>query len=142
MAQMQIQKLVDSFNPVAASNVMCRFTISVGWDGQLYDCDFNQMLELNMDHGAPDHIKNFNLNSNRNRRIVTGQHCYGSTAGAGSSCGVESINIDFEEGLVVLQVTDPENISEEEIRTKIEKAGFTPREIVFSRKNEKPDKDD
>jgi len=56
--------------------------------------------------------------------------------------GVESINIDFEEGLVVLQVTDSENISEEEIRTKIEKAGFTPREIVFSRKNEKPDKDD
>ncbi|MCH8033024.1 MAG: heavy-metal-associated domain-containing protein [Bacteroidetes bacterium] len=56
--------------------------------------------------------------------------------------GVESINIDFEEGLVVLQVTDSENISEEEIRTKIEKAGFTPREIVFSGKNEKPDKDD
>jgi len=56
--------------------------------------------------------------------------------------GVESIIIDFEEGLVVLQVTDSENISEEEIRTKIEKAGFTPREIVYSRKNEKPDKDD
>lgn len=56
--------------------------------------------------------------------------------------GVESINIDFEEGLVVLQVTDSENISEEEIRTKIEEAGFTPREIVFSRKNEKPDKDE
>ena len=56
--------------------------------------------------------------------------------------GVESINIDFEEGLVVLQVTDSENISEEEIRTNIEKAGFTPKEIVFSRKNEKPDKDD
>ena len=56
--------------------------------------------------------------------------------------GVESINIDFEEGLVVLQVTNSENISEEEIRTKIEKAGFTPREIVFSGKNEKPDKDD
>ncbi|MCH7769562.1 MAG: arsenosugar biosynthesis radical SAM protein ArsS [Bacteroidetes bacterium] len=82
-----MQKLVDSFNPVAASNVMCRFTISVGWDGQLYDCDFNQMLELNMDYGAPNHIKNFNLNSIRNRRIVTGQHCYGCTAGAGSSCG-------------------------------------------------------
>jgi radical SAM/Cys-rich protein len=82
-----MQKLVDSFNPVAASNVMCKFTISVGWDGQLFDCDFNQMLELNMDHGAPNHIKNFNLSSIRNRRIVTGQHCYGCTAGAGSSCG-------------------------------------------------------
>jgi len=56
--------------------------------------------------------------------------------------GVESINIDFEEGLVVLQVIDSENISEEEIRTKIEEAGFTPREIVFSKKNEKLDKDD
>ena len=56
--------------------------------------------------------------------------------------GVDSIFIDFEEGLVVMQVTDSENISEDEIRTKIEEAGFTPREIVFSRKNEKPDKDD
>ena len=82
-----MQKLVDSFNPVAASNVMCRFTISVGWDGQLYDCDFNQMLELNMDHGAPPHIKDFDIEKIRNRRIVTGQHCYGCTAGAGSSCG-------------------------------------------------------
>lgn len=82
-----MQKLVDSFNPVAAANVMCRSIISIGWDGQLYDCDFNQMLELNMDHGAPDHIRDFNINSIKNRRIVTGQHCYGCTAGAGSSCG-------------------------------------------------------
>ena len=56
--------------------------------------------------------------------------------------GVESINIYFEEGLVVLQVTDSENISEEEIRTNIEKAGFTPKEIVFSKNNKKPAKDD
>ncbi len=56
--------------------------------------------------------------------------------------GVDSIFIDFEEGLVLMQVTDSENISEEEIRTNIEKAGFTPKEIVFSRNNEKPDKDD
>ncbi len=56
--------------------------------------------------------------------------------------GVDSIFIDFEEGLVVMQVTDSENISEEEIRVKIEEAGFTPKEIVFSGKNEKPDKDD
>jgi len=55
---------------------------------------------------------------------------------------VDSIFIDFEEGLVVMQVTDSENISEEEIRVKIEEAGFTPKEIVFSGKNEKPDKDD
>lgn len=82
-----IQKLVDSFNPAAASNVMCKFIISVGWDGQLYDCDFNQMLELNMNHGAPEHIKNFDMELITNRRIVTGQHCYGCTAGSGSSCG-------------------------------------------------------
>ena len=56
--------------------------------------------------------------------------------------GVDSIFIDFEERLVVMQVTDSENISEEEIRVKIEEAGFTPKEIVFSGKNEKPDKDD
>ena len=56
--------------------------------------------------------------------------------------GVDSIFIDFEEGLVLMQVIDSQNISEEEIRTKIEEAGFTPREIVFPRKNEKPGKDD
>lgn len=82
-----MQRLVDSFNPAAAANVMCRFTISVGWDGQLYDCDFNQMLDLNMDHGAPKHIRDFNFSLIEKRRIVTGQHCYGCTAGAGSSCG-------------------------------------------------------
>ncbi len=82
-----MKKLVDSFNPIAASNVMCKFTISVGWDGQLFDCDFNQMLEMNMDHGAPSHIKDFDVSLITNRTIVTGQHCYGCTAGAGSSCG-------------------------------------------------------
>jgi radical SAM/Cys-rich protein len=82
-----MQKLIDSFNPTAASNVMCKFTISVGWDGQLYDCDFNQMLELNTDHGSPKHIKDFDFSVLEKRRIVTGQHCYGCTAGAGSSCG-------------------------------------------------------
>ena len=82
-----MQKLVDSFNPVAASNVMCRSMISIGWDGRLFDCDFNQMLEMNMDHGAPSHIKDFDASLIKNRRIVTGQHCYGCTAGAGSSCG-------------------------------------------------------
>lgn len=85
--QSYMHKLVDSFNPVAAINVMCRSIISVGWDGQLYDCDFNQMLELNMDHGAPSHIKDFDVSLIKDRRIVTGQHCYGCTAGAGSSCG-------------------------------------------------------
>jgi radical SAM/Cys-rich protein len=82
-----MQKLVDSFNPSAAANVMCKFTLSVGWNGDLYDCDFNQMLELNLNHGAPRNIKDFDLKALFNRRIITGQHCYGCTAGAGSSCG-------------------------------------------------------
>lgn len=82
-----MHKLVDSFNPIAAVNVMCKFTLSVGWNGQLFDCDFNQMLEMNLNHGAPDHIQNFNLAMLEQRRIMTGQHCYGCTAGAGSSCG-------------------------------------------------------
>ncbi len=53
----------------------------------LYDCDFNQMLELTLNHGAPNHIKDFDLNKIQFRKIVTGQHCFGCTAGAGSSCG-------------------------------------------------------
>jgi radical SAM/Cys-rich protein len=82
-----MQKLVDSFNPIAASNVMCKFTLSVGWDGYLYDCDFNQMLEMKVNHGAPKHIREFNNDKLVGRKIITGQHCYGCTAGAGSSCG-------------------------------------------------------
>lgn len=82
-----MQKLIDSFNPSAALNVMCKFTLSVGWDGLLFDCDFNQMLEMNLNHGAPNHIRNFDLAKLEQRGIITGQHCYGCTAGAGSSCG-------------------------------------------------------
>lgn len=82
-----MQKLIDSFNPSAALNVMCKFTLSVGWDGALFDCDFNQMLEMNLNHGAPNHIRDFDITKLEQRRIITGQHCYGCTAGAGSSCG-------------------------------------------------------
>ena len=82
-----MQRLISAYNPKAAAGVMCRYTLSVGWDGALYDCDFNQMLELNCNQGAPDHINNFNFEELRVRRIVTGLHCYGCTAGAGSSCG-------------------------------------------------------
>lgn len=80
-------RLVSSCNPAAAANVMCRNILSVGWDGKLYDCDFNQMLGLSVNHGAPTHIKEFELSGLSNRQIVTGIHCYGCTAGAGSSCG-------------------------------------------------------
>ncbi len=78
--------LVRAFNPAALRSVMCRTTLSVGWDGTLYDCDFNQMLRLPTDHGAPDHIFAFDIGKLANRRIVVGNHCYGCTAGAGSSC--------------------------------------------------------
>ena len=81
-----MEKLVFAFNPAAAANVMCRNTISVGWDGFIYDCDFNQMLELKVDCSSK-HIAQFNLQQLANRSIVVNQHCYGCTAGAGSSCG-------------------------------------------------------
>ncbi len=82
-----MNKLVDAFNPAAAAAVMCRTTVSVGWDGTLYDCDFNQMLDRTVGYGAPVHVSAFSEEAFRNRRIVTGEHCYGCAAGAGSSCG-------------------------------------------------------
>jgi radical SAM/Cys-rich protein len=82
-------KLVNSYNPAAANNVMCKNTLSVSWEGYLYDCDFNQMLEMKVNHGAPTHLRDFNVELLEGRKILTGQHCYGCTAGAGSSCGGE-----------------------------------------------------
>ncbi len=81
-----MEKLTAAFNPAAASNVMCRNTVSIGWDGFLYDCDFNQMLELKVD-AKGKHISAFNSQELNKRSIVINQHCYGCTAGAGSSCG-------------------------------------------------------
>ena len=82
-----MEKLVNSFNPTAAEGVMCRNTISVSWDGYLFDCDFNQMLELPVASPAHQHIRDFNARALTERDIVLNQHCYGCTAGAGSSCG-------------------------------------------------------
>ncbi len=81
-----MEKLKNAFNPAAAQNVMCRNTISVGWDGFLYDCDFNQMLEMKV-ASTSKHITQFNLDALKNRQIVLNNHCFGCTAGAGSSCG-------------------------------------------------------
>ena len=78
--------LRKSFNPATLSGLMCRYQINIGWDGTLYDCDFNLALGLPVNHGAPDHVKSFSLSELNLRRIVTGEHCYGCTAGAGSSC--------------------------------------------------------
>ncbi len=81
-----MSKLLAAFNPAAAANVMCRNTLSIGWDGFIYDCDFNQMLELKVDCNSK-HIADFNLIELSKRSIVVNQHCFGCTAGAGSSCG-------------------------------------------------------
>jgi radical SAM/Cys-rich protein len=85
--QRYMDLLVAAFNPRAADGVMCRTYLSVGWDGTLYDCDFNQMLEMPADHGAPRTLSAL-LAAGRAlpRRVVTGRHCFGCTAGAGSSC--------------------------------------------------------
>ena len=77
--------LVESYNSSAVANVMCTNTVSVSWDGWLYDCDFNQMLGLKV-ASKSKHISNFNEDELRNRNIIISQHCYGCTAGAGSSC--------------------------------------------------------
>ena len=81
-----MEKLITAFNPAAAANVMCRNTISIGWDGWMYDCDFNQMLELKVDIKGK-HIGEYNQQDLNTRDVVLNQHCYGCTAGAGSSCG-------------------------------------------------------
>ena len=79
-------ELINAFNWSAVDHVMCRNTLSVGWEGRLYDCDFNQMLALPVDHGAPSHIDIFDFDLLKTRRIVIANHCYACTAGAGSSC--------------------------------------------------------
>lgn len=80
-------KLVNAFNPATVSGLMCRHLISVDWQGNLYDCDFNQMLELPLAEEMPPTIFDFSLEKLQNRKISTANHCFGCTAGAGSSCG-------------------------------------------------------
>jgi radical SAM/Cys-rich protein len=82
-----MEKLTTSFNPDSVDGLMCRNLISVNWDGRLSDCDFNQMLDLPVEGAAPQTIHEFDLALLSRRRVVTGMHCYGCTAGAGSSCG-------------------------------------------------------
>jgi len=77
--------LVEAYNPSAVENVMCTNTISVSWDGWLYDCDFNQMLGLKV-ASKIKHIKDYNEEALTDRNIIVSQHCFGCTAGAGSSC--------------------------------------------------------
>jgi radical SAM/Cys-rich protein len=84
-------RLVTAFNPGAVDGLMCRTLLSVGWDGRLYDCDFNQMLELPVASGPPRHIRDFQAAALEARSIVVGRHCFGCTAGAGSSCGGSTV---------------------------------------------------
>jgi radical SAM/Cys-rich protein len=81
--------LESNFNAASLDQVMCRKLISVGWNGLVYDCDFNQMLEMPMldEHGKPLHIASLELDQVSTREIAVGDHCYACTAGAGSSCG-------------------------------------------------------
>lgn len=80
--------LIDAFNPSTIDGLMCRNTLSVSWDGYIYDCDFNQMLDLKV-ASSTKHIKDFNMADLMTRKVVLNQHCYGCTAGSGSSCGGE-----------------------------------------------------
>jgi radical SAM/Cys-rich protein len=84
-----MQLLVEAYNPGTIEGLMCRNTISVSWDGYLYDCDFNQMLDLKVATKNSKHIDEFDIEQLKQRNIVLNQHCYGCTAGAGSSCGGE-----------------------------------------------------
>jgi radical SAM/Cys-rich protein len=92
--QRYVEVLVNAFNPATIAGLMCRNTLSVSWDGRLFDCDFNQMLELECqpsngqsNQNQPMHIRNFSPERLAHRQIVTGRHCFGCTAGSGSSCG-------------------------------------------------------
>ena len=85
--QAYMDKLVAAFNPATIDGLMCRYTLSVAWDGRLYDCDFNQMIELGTAAGVPSTIFEAEEAALAHRPIVVGQHCFGCTAGAGSSCG-------------------------------------------------------
>jgi radical SAM/Cys-rich protein len=83
-----MQLLIDNFNPATIAGLMCRNTISVSWTGEVFDCDFNQMLKMNWRNGTgPLHLWDLDPAAVENREIQTGNHCFGCTAGAGSSCG-------------------------------------------------------
>jgi radical SAM/Cys-rich protein len=83
-----MHQLVDAFNPATLSGLMCKNTLSISWDGFMYDCDFNQQLDLKFT-GKAKHINDFDFEEIINRKIIINNHCYGCTAGAGSSCGGE-----------------------------------------------------
>ncbi|MBI1938945.1 MAG: arsenosugar biosynthesis radical SAM protein ArsS [Ignavibacteriales bacterium] len=82
-----MEKLINAFNPLAASGIMCRSLLSVSYDGRIYDCDFNQMLNMQVFVDKPMTVFDFDYNKLVSRKIIFDSHCFGCTAGAGSSCG-------------------------------------------------------
>ena len=84
-----MQTLTGAFNPAAIDGMMCRDTLSVSWDGRVFDCDFNQMLDIPIVNaeGAPLHVRELRLDELRASAVRVGPHCFGCSAGAGSSCG-------------------------------------------------------
>jgi hypothetical protein len=94
-----MERLVQAFNPQAAEGVMCRFLVSVSWDGRIYDCDFNQMLDLPLAARPKMTVFDFDWDQLVHRRIATGQHCFGCTAGGGSSCAGATTWTPSQEGL-------------------------------------------
>jgi len=80
-----MEKLAEAFNPKTLEGIMCRYLVSVGWDGTLYDCDFNQVLGIALSQDAPRHIRDFDFDSCSGRTIAIDDHCYGCTAGQGST---------------------------------------------------------
>jgi radical SAM/Cys-rich protein len=82
-----MELLITAFNPATIDGLMCRNTISVGWHGEVYDCDFNQQLGMQWNNGAPIFLWDVDPETIEDREIMTGNHCFGCTAGAGSSCG-------------------------------------------------------
>jgi len=86
-----MDKLINAFNPAAAEGVMCRSLLSVSWEGKIFDCDFNQMLDLQTFTHKPMTVFNFDYDELIDRNIIFDSHCFGCTAGAGSSCGGETL---------------------------------------------------
>jgi len=82
-----MQLLIENFNPTSVAGLMCRNTLSIGWRGEVYDCDFNQMLDMQWQNGQPQFLWDIDPTKLEGRQIMTGDHCFGCTAGAGSSCG-------------------------------------------------------
>jgi hypothetical protein len=79
--------LISAFNPATIGGLMCRNTLSVGWRGEVYDCDFNQQLDMQWQNGRKLFLWDIDPEQIEDREILTGDHCFGCTAGSGSSCG-------------------------------------------------------